>query len=123
MLLDPFVELSDRFALHWKLDVGVDGMNVSAARMAQDGFADLLHHSRFHQPDVADVAQIMESVVAKARSGYCGFPGGLDSPNGPVVIREDRPFAFRLGSKQGVEPPGERNLPPFSTRCFGASHG
>src|SRR6266404_7668437 len=119
---DPFVELPNRFSFRRKLYVGVDGMNVSAAGMAHQRFADFLHHSRLHESAIEAVTQIVEAVIANARANDRGLPGGLDGPNGPVVIREEESAGVRVCGEQVEEPPRERNFPSFPARRLGTGY-
>lgn len=90
-LLDPRFELPDRFSLHRKLDVGVDGVGVFTARMAHQCLADFLQYPCLHEPRVERVSKIMEAVVADARAANGGLPGGFHDADGLIFEREEQP--------------------------------
>ena len=48
LLFHPLLELSNRFALHGKLDVGVGGVNFRARGMTHERHADFLQDAGFH---------------------------------------------------------------------------
>src|ERR1700682_5967523 len=68
----PLFELPNCFALCWKLHVRVNGVDVFTARMAHERFADFLHDSRFHEPRIECVAEVVEAVVTDT-----GAPNGV----------------------------------------------
>lgn len=122
LLVDPRFEFPDRFALRRKLDVGVGGVNAFAAGMPHEGFADLLHHARFHESCIEGVAEIMEPVVTDPGPADGGLPGAFHGFEGTVFEQEDRPLGLWSYREEVREPPRERNLSSLTLRSFRAGH-
>ena len=87
----PAFELPDRLALYWQLDMGVNGINILAARMAHERLADFLHNSGFHQTYVEGVPKVMEPVIPDACAADGSFPSGLYDPDRMTFECKDRP--------------------------------
>ena len=90
LLFDPHFELPDGFALHRKLDVGINGVGVFTARMAHQCLADFLHDSGLHEPRVEGVPKIMETVVADASAADGRPPSGFDNADRLIFEGEDQ---------------------------------
>ena len=86
---DPFLKFPNGVALHWKLDVGVDGVGLFTAGVAHQRLADFLHHSCLHEPRVECMAKIMEAVVRDARATDGSLPGGFHDADGLPFEREE----------------------------------
>jgi hypothetical protein len=98
--------------------VGVDRVHVLSARMPHERFADFLHNSRFHESCVKGVPEIMEPVVADARSADGGFPRGLHRADRALVEREDDSCVLPEGEKFGVRSFSERHFPALASGGF-----
>ena len=91
LLRNPFLKFSDGFTLHRKLDVGVDGIEFFAARMAYDCFADFLLDPGLHHSRIARVAEILGPVIADTRAAYSSLPSGFDNADGHLFEHEEKP--------------------------------
>jgi len=78
LLVDPSLELRDRFPLHGKLDVGIGGVDLRAWGMTHEGHTNLLQDSGLHEARVEGVAEIMKADMADLGVLQRRFPGALD---------------------------------------------
>ena len=65
LVFHPLLELSDGFALHGKLNVGVGRVNFRAWGMAHERHADFLQDAGLHQAGIEGVAKVVKTEVAK----------------------------------------------------------
>ena len=90
----PPFEPPNRLSLHRKLDMDVRAMGTMSHRMPHQGLADLLDDSRLDQPHIEHVAQIVETAVPDARTGYRMLPCGFYLLDGPAFVGEDKSRAL-----------------------------
>ena len=89
LVFHPLLKLSDGFALHGKLDVGVGRVNFRARGMAHERHANFLHDTGFHQPGVKRVAEIVETYVPELGILQCVLPGALHDANRLAAVADD----------------------------------
>lgn len=71
------MELADRFALHRKFDMGVNGVDFGCGRVAHERHADLLEDAGLHQSCCECMSEIVETDMPDLGVLQGRFPGAL----------------------------------------------
>src|SRR4051812_29223315 len=94
-------------------------MDVIAARVPHQGFADVLHHAGFHKPRVERVAQVVEAHSRNSRAMQRQLPRRLDEVNWPISKREDQARLLPPLRQDLEDSIRERYLSPFAFGSLG----
>src|SRR4029077_4986858 len=89
--------------------------------MAHQRLADFLHNSRFHEPRIERVAEMMKAAIADACAANCSFPSGLDYADGFAHEGEEQALLLAFSEKELVYAVGKGNFTAFASRGFGAT--
>ena len=106
----PFFELSYRFALHGKLDVGVRGVDSRSCGMTHERHANFLQDAGFHQASVESVAEIMKPDVADSSVFERRFPRAFDDADRLALVRDDESFGLAALEQKLMEPLSQWDL-------------
>jgi len=90
LVFHPLLELSDGFALHGKLDVGVGRVNFRAWGMTHERHADFLQDAGFHQARIERVAEVVETDGAEIRVFERGLPRTLHDADWLAFVADDQ---------------------------------
>ena len=118
LVFHPLLELSDGFALHGKLDVGVGRVNFRAWGMTHERHADFLQDAGLHQAGIEGVAEIVETDVAELRVFERSLPRTLHDADWLVFVANDQAFGLAVLKQVLQEPFGQGNLSGLPFGCL-----
>ena len=92
----------------------VGRLHLRTGGMSHERHANFLHDTRFHQPGIERVAEVVETYVAYTCIFERGFPRTFDDAKRPVIVCEDQAGGFLVRGQKLMQPVAQRNLAGFT---------